>query len=402
MTETVLLASQGIYNRNRELFGTELLFRNDKGSTALEVGEDVATSEVLLNHCSSISKEIAHLRRPVFINVCADFFLSEAFLPIDPSQVYIELVERIDVDEAFVNAVKKWKKQGYRFALDDFEFTDDWRPLLGLADVVKIDVLGQKPESVVQRKIDYSEYNCLWLAERIETQDEYDYYKSEGFDLFQGYFLSKPKLIKGKNIRPEQTSASEILKVTTSDSAFEDIASAVERDPKLSLQILKMVNSPLYSLQRPIESIKDAVVFLGVGQLRKWALLLSLVGSENNCIEAHRVVLNRAKFCEFYALQLGEDDPDRAFMVGLLSGLDILLGVDPGEFINLLNLTEDIKQAVVFNEGRLGKILKLSINLERIICHYPERLHSNKQAVLDVYHESFYWTEEILRSFAAP
>lgn len=401
MNETTLLASQGIYNRNRELYGTELLFRNDSGNSALEVGEDVATSEVVLNHCASISQEVAHLRRPTFINVCAEFFMSEAFLPIDPSQVFIELVERIEITPEFIAAVKKWKKKGFRFALDDFEFTEQWYPLIEIADVIKVDVLGQDQDVVIERKNTYSDSTCLWLAERIETQEEYDFYKSEGFDLFQGYFLARPKVIKGKNIRPEQTSASEILRVTTSNVPMDEVAASVERDPKLSLQILKMVNSPLYSLQRPIESIKEAIVFLGIGQLRKWALLLSLVGAGKNCLEAHRIVLNRAKFCECYALQLGEADPDRAFMVGLLSGLDVLLEVDPGEFINLLNLTDDIKIAVIEKQGRLGKILKLSLNLEHLVSTFPERLYGSKQAVLDVYHESFYWTEEILREISA-
>ncbi len=401
MTDNILLASQGIYDRNKELFGTELLFRNESGNTAMEVGEDTATSEVLVNHCSSVTNEVTHLLRPAFINVCADFFLSEAFLPLDPQYIVIELVERIDVTDAFITAVKRWKKKGFRFALDDFEFTPEWDPLLELADVVKVDVLGQDPNLIQQQLDSLKPYRCKTLAERVETQEEYDLFKEQGFDLFQGYFLSRPTIIKGTSIRPEQASATDILKVTTGSSSFDDIADTVSRDPRLSLQILKMVNSPLYNLERPIEKIREAIVFLGISQLRKWAIVLSLLSASQNCREAHRVVLNRAKFCEYYAYHSKMVDPEKAFLVGLLSGIDVLLGVLPEDFAKSINLTDEMTAAITAKEGRLGKILKLAVNLERLLALHPEKLIKSKQSVLDTYHDSFHWTEEIIKGFAA-
>ncbi len=400
MADNVLLASQGIYTRKKDLFGTELLFRNESGSTAMEVGENIATSEVLVNHCSSITSEVTHLQRPAFVNVSADFLLSEAFLPVDPDSLYIELVERIEVTDEFVRAVKSWKRKGFKFALDDFDFTEEWDPLLTLADVIKIDVLGQKPELIEKRLESLEPYSCKTLAERVETLEEFQCYKEMGFDLFQGYFLSRPKIVKGKNIRPEQASATEILKVTTADSSFDELADTVARDPRLSLQILKMVNSPLYNLERPIEKIREAIVFLGIGPLRKWAMVLSLLAASNNCREAHRVVLNRAKFCEYYAKEIGGADPEKAFLVGILSGVDVLLGVNPQEFSKAIAMTPEMQLALSDQEGRLGKILKLAVNLEKIIGSFPDKLVNSKQSVLDVYHESFFWTEEIVKTFS--
>jgi len=399
MSENVLLASQGIYDRKRELYGTELLFRNDSGSTAWDVGEGRATSEVLVNHCSSITDEVEHFNRPTFINVSADFLLSEAFLPVDPKYIFVELVERIQVTGAFVKAVRAWKQKGFRFALDDFEFTEEWTPLLSLADVIKVDVLGQDPEQICQRKSSLAHYSCRWLAERVETLDEFNYYKENEFDLFQGYFLSRPKVIKGRNIRPEQASALEVLRVTNGESNFDAVADTVTKDVRLSIQVLKMVNSPLYNLERPVSSIKEAVVFLGMGQLRRWAVVLSLLAASENSVEANRLVLNRAKFCELYAAELSVPDPDHAFLVGLLSGLDVLLGIYPQTFIKSIMLTPEVKSALLENEGRMGKVLKLALNLEHIIATNPEKLVKTKQSVLDIYHQSFHWTETVLKSF---
>ncbi|MFL0811017.1 MAG: HDOD domain-containing protein [Agarilytica sp.] len=400
MTESILLASQGIYNCDKELFGTELLFRNENGNTAMEIGEDLATSAVLVNLCSSITHEVEHLQRPAFVNVNTDFLLSEAFLPVEPASVFIELVERAEINDRFIDSVKAWKNKGFRFALDDFEFTEEWGPLLELADVVKVDVLGVDPRVIEARINSLKNFPCKCLAERVETEDEFNLFKSFGFDYFQGYFLARPKIIKGKNIRPEHASAIEIMRVTASqDASFDEVASTVANDPRLSIQILKMVNSPLYNLERPISTIREAIVFLGIGQLRKWAVMLTLLSASDNSREAHRIVLNRAKFCEMYASQIGGVDPDNAFLTGIISGIDILLGVEVDYFAKSVNLSQEVIDAVVDYQGRLGKILKLAKNLERVLSSQPDRLANNKQSVLDVFHNSFHWTEEIVKGF---
>lgn len=400
MSESILLASQGIYNRDKSLYGTELLFRNESGDTAMDIGEDLATSEVLVNLSSSITHEVEHLQRPAFINVNTEFLLSEAFLPVDPTNIFIELVERAEITDEFIAAVKAWKKRGFRFALDDFEFTEEWGPLLDLADVVKVDVLGVDPKVIEARVQSLKAYPCVCLAERVETEEEFELFKSFGFDYFQGYFLARPKIIKGKNIRPEHASAIEIMRVTASaDANLDEVASTVANDPKLSLQILKMVNSPLYNLERPISTIKEAIVFLGMAQLRKWAVMLTLLSASDNSREAHRIVLNRAKFCEMYAAQVGGVDPDNAFLMGVISGIDILLGVEVDQFADSINLAPEVTKGVVEHEGRLGKILKLAQNLEKVLNTQPERLCNNKQSVLDVFHTSFHWTEEIVKGF---
>ncbi len=397
--EEVLLASQGIYDRGKNMYGTELLFRNKRGDSAIDVGESEATSEVLINHCASITRGLDHFKRPAFVNVGRNFLLSEAFFPVDAQFVVVELVERVKVDQEIVDAVRSWKRRGFRFALDDFEFSPSWAPLLELADIVKIDVLDADPNKVYHRKRALEEqYQCLWLAERIETEEVFDYYKEQGFDLFQGYFLARPKTIMGKSIRPHQSSAMEILQVTSMDSPLDNIASTVEKDPILSLQLLKIINSSLYSLSRPVESVKEAVVFLGVAQLRKWALLLSLLSASDNCAESHRLILSRAKFCELYAGVIGEKDPDRAFVVGLLSGIDILLGVDVNTFVKMISLSDDITLALTKQQGRLGKILAVAIQLEKMLNMQLGSLSDKNREILGSYQRSFEWTEDILRS----
>ena len=54
MASQTLLAAQPIYNRDSEMEAVELLYRNDLGQSALAVGEQQATSELLFNYCTGI------------------------------------------------------------------------------------------------------------------------------------------------------------------------------------------------------------------------------------------------------------------------------------------------------------------------------------------------------------
>src|SRR5690554_5274407 len=115
--QATLLASQPIYNQSGELFAVELLYRSDTGLSALDVGDEFATSELLFNLCTGITKQTEHYQKPVFINVSAEFLLSQRFLPISSDRVVIELVERIQPTPELVDSVRKWRAEGYRFAL---------------------------------------------------------------------------------------------------------------------------------------------------------------------------------------------------------------------------------------------------------------------------------------------
>jgi len=201
-TPATLLASQPIYDREGRVAAAELLFRNDLEQNVTEVGEERATSQLLYNLCTGITDQVAHSGIPVFLNVSADFLLSRAFLPVPPRQVVIELVERIEPTPEVIESVAHWSRQGFRFALDDFEFAASWDPLLAYADIIKVDVLGADPEQVLARKAALAHLPVRWLAERIETREEYELYRAAGFDLFQGYFFARPRTVLGTALPP--------------------------------------------------------------------------------------------------------------------------------------------------------------------------------------------------------
>lgn len=397
MSSQTLLAAQPIYDRDSHMQAVELLFRNDAGESALAVGEHRATSEVLFNFCAGITDHAAHYNALAYINVSSDLLLSGLVLPVDPEMVMIELVERIEPTPQLVAAVQHWYDQGFRFALDDFAFKPSWAPLLPMASVIKVDVTQFTPEEVVRHKKSLDHLGVLWLAERVEDQATRDCYMDMGFDLFQGYFMARPRLISGQKLSPSGLKLTQLLSVLyRPDPDVSELTAILSADPELSLNLIRIVNSPLYRGQGKISSIREVVIRLGITNLRHWATLLSSLQMVNT--ERARVVLVRAHVCEGLAerVRVNGPSPDKAFLTGLLSGTEVMLGVPVQEFITRLDLEHDVRKAVLHRKGSLGRLLKLAVTMEHDVAMERD-LDSWDPRLLKLYRQAANRVQRIIR-----
>lgn len=362
-----LLASQPIYDRQDKLYAVELLYRNDDGLTVLDIGEERATSELLFNLCTGITDQTEHFHSPVFINVSADFLLSRQFLPIDPGLVVVELVERITPTSEVIDAVRAWHARGFRFALDDFEFGDDWKPLQELASVIKVDVSQHTPEQIEHYRNQCSSSDLLWLAERVEDAPTHTRFLDMGFDLFQGYFHARPTIIYGTKLSPSALQLARLLGLLYVEEPDTDrVIEAISSDPSLAMSLIRVANSPLYRAPTALNGVKDVVVRMGFENLRRWVTLIGVVNATGT--ETARIVLTRAQICSELAKRSNPgSDPDSAFLAGLLSGADALFQVEKQVFLKQLQISSELIDALTLGKGRVGKILNLAYQLEHAV-----------------------------------
>lgn len=387
LNRSLLLAAQPIYDRANKIAGVELLYRNEDGLNAMEVGESRATSELLFNLCTGITSQMDPTWDPVFLNVSADFLTSGAFLPIDADKVVIELVERLEPTKELIEAVERWRSRGYRFALDDFEFKPSWDPLLKLASFIKVDIATVPFEQAVDHRERLAAYPLQWLAERVETEDEREKYLDAGFDLFQGYFLARPKLIYGRRLNPVGTHLARIISlVYAPEPDVKEVTAAISADPALAVSLLRIVNSPLYRGFSEINSIERVVLRLGFDALRRWVILISTINASSP--EPARLILTRAQVCS----ELAERSRSRnvsssqAFLVGLLSGVDALMGVELDVFLAQLNLPAEIHDAIIYGRGALGRILSTVRHVEETVA-MKRGLDALNPAILVLYED---------------
>jgi len=392
-----LLASQPIYTRNKDLFGFELFFRHEANLTVKDVGGDLATNEVLLNLATGVTEQVDFYSRPMFINLPESLLYSDSFLPQLSPKVVIELPATTSPSQPTLDTINKWRSLGYHFALDNFNFDPSYKPLLELIEYTKVDSLNESPRVVEERMAEFASYPLTWIAKRLETEEQYLQYVELGFLLFQGYFLAHPLPVRGYALRGKiNNSAGTINAVSNPEIEIDELAEVVSRDPNLATQILKIINSPVCALGRTVESLRDAIVYLGLGQVRKWAIMMSLMNNAETSSGTIRLVLTRAKACENYAAAEGYSNPDKAFLVGLLSGIKLLFGIETKVFMEQVALHADIEGAVLAHRGFLGEILDEVLKAEHSIMQIRAAAMSYDMTILGSYLEANQWVETIL------
>ncbi len=398
----VLLASQPVYSKNKKLFGYELFFRNCGNVSALDYGEELATNDVLINMCTGLSDHLDVNHRPVFVNFPESILFSGSFLPIPAENIIIELPAGIKTDDETIEALLKFKARGYRFSLDQYNFEPESNPLLEVVDYVKVNVLNEEGENTRAKLANVSGYHVIWIAERVETEQQYLKFHQLGFSLFQGYFLAKPLPVEGHSLKGKAISAAETLNAVSREGIdIDELVEIVTRNPYLAAQLLKIINSPVCALQRKISSLKEAIVYLGLNVVRNWSIMLTMLNESSVSEGTERLVLTRAKACEEYATTSVFADPEKAFLVGLLSGVSLLFGIDNKLFLRHVSLNEDIISAVLLRKGFLGQILDEIIKTEHAIMQNPGGLKGRDDTFIGSFYMATNWVEQALNTMGA-
>jgi EAL and modified HD-GYP domain-containing signal transduction protein len=366
MTE-IYVGRQPIYNQLLDIYGYELLFRNSDNNAVSfdEITPDGATSTTIINSFFEFGLDKLVGRQFAFINLTEKFLLENDLLPIGPGQVVLEILEDVPINEELIKSVERLSSQGFTIALDDYVYNPAHKPLVAMADIIKIDIMALSQKDVIEHVNILKEYKAKLLAEKIETRDEYDFCLDLGFDYFQGYFLSRPRIIKGRTLPTNKLAAIKLLAILHNPSAATDeLEKQISIDASMSYKLLKCINSAYYCLPRKVDSIKQAIVMLGRRQINSIASLLALSNTEDMPLEIIHLAIVRAKMCEFLANAAGLKPADTYFTAGLLSALDIVMERDLAELIKPLPLSEEVVDALLYRKGVLGEALTCTLAYE--------------------------------------
>jgi len=361
------IGRQGIYDQNRNIFGYELLYRNsDKGFADFSDG-DKASSNVLLNAFVEFGIEQIIGPNKAFINFTRKFFIDVPPLPFDPNQVILELLEDIDVDQPLIDGVINLHKLGYKFAIDDFIFEEKWKPLLPYASIIKIEIPQFDWDNAEKLLHELRKHDVKLLAEKVETAEEHEKLKTLNFDYFQGYYYSHPKILKAKTIPENEIVILRLLsRLNDPGVTIEELNELIEQDLGLSFKILKYINSASVGLSRNVESIKQAVVYLGLNRIKSWTSLLAITGMKGGNKESMTNAMVRGYMCQAMINKCGKSNPDTAFTVGTLSILDEIMQTPIDEILEKLPLSIEVANALSKHEGILGQALTCTLAYEKL------------------------------------
>ncbi len=405
----VYVGRQPIFDRDRQVVAYELLFRGAADAPQASFFDgDAATSQVILNTFISIGIHDVAGEHPVFINMTRPFLVEGLASQLPADRVVLEILEDLEVDAELIAAVRRLREQGYRVALDDFIYHPAKEPLLDLSEIVKVD-LRALDEAQLNEHVELLHGRVpTLLAEKVETEQEYHRCREAGFDLFQGYFFSKPKVLGGRRMRSNKLAALRLLaKLQEPSTDVNEIERLVGQDVSLSYKLLRAVNSAAMGLARKVESVQRAVVMLGRQRIISWVSLIAFAELGQGECELMRTAMVRGRMCETLARRLGRgDEADSFFTVGLFSALEALLCQPMEELLEPLPLAEPLVAALLENAGPMGRALAWTLAYERgqdrRLAAIAKREGIRLSTLRDAYLEAIGWAEASSRALEEP
>ncbi|HEY8582662.1 MAG TPA: HDOD domain-containing protein [Capillimicrobium sp.] len=362
----VIVARQPVVDRHRKTLGYELLFRAHDRERAMVVDAEQATAHVLVTAMVDIGLPALVGGRKAAINVSRDFLLSVSPLPFGPAGVVLELLEDQDIDDELIDRCVDLVTQGYEIALDDFTWTPEIAPLVPLARYIKLDVRAHGLDGLPAQLAALDGFAGFLVAEKVEDEAEFAACRDLGFHLFQGWFHCRPEIVEG---RAASTSTLDTLRsaatVASDELTFEELEELVSRDPALTVRLLRLLNSAAVPTNRTITTVHDALVMLGERTVRQWTMLILLAGLPATSDTLLPTALIRARLLEQLAAERRDPEPGGAFVVGLFSIADVLLGMSMDDVLADIPLAPAHADALLRLEGPNGRALAAALAHER-------------------------------------
>jgi EAL and modified HD-GYP domain-containing signal transduction protein len=359
---------QPIVDRNGEIVGYELYYypaKQPQGSTENTLE---ASAAVLAHLLGNLDAGWLPEGKRVFLNTHIDLLTDADFLALLPdNRVVLDLHGAPDVvGEEMLRACDGLRRRNIGIALDGWPLAERSPELLIRAGYVKLDVVGDDAFTFYEHFAELAPYPLKKIAKHVGNGKEYRFCRDVGFDLFQGYFFTRPEIVVEKEVSTSLAQLVQLFDLVGANAEPKEIEAVFKRDPTLVLKLLGYINSAGMGVGRKVTSIGHAIQILGYRQLYRWvALLLYTAGSNAAPSALMKTVLARSRFIEIVGRQvLPKHEQDNLFMVGMLSLLDVVFGLPLDKALAKLPLLERISRAILDHEGIHGQLLRLAEAVE--------------------------------------
>jgi EAL and modified HD-GYP domain-containing signal transduction protein len=368
----IFLGRQPILDASQNVVAYELLFRSGWNLTANVINDVLATATVITNTVSHFGIDNVLDKQTGFINVSYELLMSDVLELLPKDRIVLEILETVKIDQKAVDRCRELKAKGFRLALDDFEYDDSYDALFEVIDIIKFDLLVSTPEQIessLERLRRWPEIKLL--AEKVEDIEQFHRCHALGFSLFQGYFFARPAILSGKKANPRQLVLLRVMNQIMNDVEIREIENTFKESPNLVLGLLRLVNSVGMGMRLKIGTLQQALVVLGHKHLQRWVQLLLYV--QDGAIATNplmQMAATRARtmelLCQLRIERQGGkgSDADAAFMTGILSLVDVLLGMKMEDILSQLSLADEVRDAILLRQGYLGQLLALMEKVE--------------------------------------
>jgi c-di-GMP-related signal transduction protein len=398
--QDLYIARQPIFDRDLKLYGYELLYREDNANESTTIIDDnQATSQVIALGVIEIGLERLVGQSHAFINLSHDYLMGNPYLHYPSSNIVLEIPNNIRLNEPIREASKQLFDLGYTLALDDIFPGAHTLELLPFSKIVKVDILNTPAEQLKPLVAELKKHPVKLLALKVEDGSQVKQLIEMGFDYLQGYFFSKPIVMKHNHLSTNQLAVLDLLsKVYDEEIEADELEQIITRDVTLSYHLLRYINSAFFHLSQNVESMHQAIVFLGRNEIRTWATIISMAGNSDKPDELIKLAMVRGKMCEILASKARLSKIEAFFTVGLLSTLDALMDQPMEKILSSLPLNENIQQALLGHTGIMGDALNCNLAFEQ--ARWGDITFGNFSVpeLNDFYLEAITWADNALEN----
>jgi len=380
------IARQPIFDKRLRVFAYELLYRGGP-QNFFQAGRNPSSREIA-DAITLHDLQMLTGSARAFVNVdeLALRLGAPRLLPAD--RIVVEILETVKPTEEVVKVCRELRSSGYTLALDDFLDEPEKRPLIELAQFLKVDfqLLDAEGRERIAKK--YRGRNVSLLAEKVETENELTEAHGLGFTYFQGYFFCKPSMIQTRDIPGNKFIQLQLLHaVAGSELDYDAIERLLRQEPSLLYRLLRYLNLPALGLRSEVHGVRHALALLGEQEFRRWVSIFAVVAlSSGKPRELVRTALTRAYFCEEFSCAAGLNEKKASlFLMGLLSITDALLNKPIAEVLDSLPVAQEVRTALIGGANRYRDVYELLLALERAewpkLSAYTERLGCAEETV---------------------
>lgn len=409
MLQTTLIGRQPIFDTEGRLHAYELLFRESELNQATIVDNHAATSKVLADtlHTFGLASLVGNHR--AFLNIDHGFLHDPVIETIPPENFVLEILETVQVDPSLIDRIAELKNLGYIFALDDIHFGDaqikTFRPLFNFISIVKVDLLITDRTTIREKMKLFEPYPVTFLAEKVESEADFEAAKALGFRFFQGYFFARPSVLESKKIDPAKNTIIHLIKMLQEERELPEIADTFKTAPELTINLCRFINSSSFTTRKDICSVPQALSLLGRRMLLRWLTLCLYTTSkeEKYFTPLMETAMTRAEIMSMLAIRFGMEEKlvHKAYLVGLLSLLDAIMHVPMEELFRQIPFHKRVQKAVLRGEGQLGQLLHIIRVIEegneRKILRTLKKIKMSETELSTILTQSYYIVAETIR-----
>ncbi|QOL50162.1 EAL and HDOD domain-containing protein [Massilia litorea] len=402
------LARQPMLDRNQALFAYELLFRTTPANSA-EIDTDLAATAGVLAHAAQLGLPRAVGDATAFLNVDTEVLMSDIFAFLPRERTVLELVGSVEATEPVLWRLAELSGHGFRFAAEASVHGSRLGRLLPLLDYVKVNLRAMPVVSMLSLVPRLRGTGKRLIAEKVESQTEYKTCLDLGFDYFQGFYFARPSVIAGRKLSPSQLALVDLMSLVVSDADNIEIERAIKRDVTLSVNLLRIVNTPAAGLRQRIDSLSQALIIVGRRQLQRW-LQIMLYAEPGNHGHTQTPLLmlasTRARLMELLAGRLRPGRrhvADMAFTVGIMSLMDTLFCVPMADLVEQIPVSDEVSSALLKRGGFFGELLRLAESFEQMeegadVLPTLSVLADSGDDLVELEMAAFEWSGQVVRS----